>query len=186
MDRGGYHGLVDMLLRGNAPIDVRDQNGGTALHLASSNGHRNVVELLIAHNANIEAADYYGKRALHLASAKGHMEVLETLLRHNADVMARDNYGRTPLDMAERNDRVEVWKILRAQKSNSLQPGINPRRRTSSFGSFLSEAFPRPPNVFGFGTQKDKSGTGSHQGVEVKVRDNTKRTSETGKQDGQF
>ena len=70
--------IEDVLDRG-ADIEARNDNGLTALMLASWEGQVAAVELLLDRGADIDARDRYGDTALIWASRKGHDEVAAVL-----------------------------------------------------------------------------------------------------------
>ena len=55
------HYLVDLLLRRDADVNARDQQGRTPLHLAAGTGVVDVAKMLVHHCADIEAVDNFGK-----------------------------------------------------------------------------------------------------------------------------
>jgi ankyrin repeat protein len=67
-------------------INNKDNNGYTALMIASENGHKEVVELLLNKGANINYKNDDGYTALMLASAKGHKNIVELLLNKGAHI----------------------------------------------------------------------------------------------------
>ncbi|KAJ7849626.1 hypothetical protein B0H14DRAFT_865240 [Mycena olivaceomarginata] len=48
-----------LLIQHNISVDFVDNDGWTALHLASRNGHLNIVRLLIEHNAPVDLVERY-------------------------------------------------------------------------------------------------------------------------------
>jgi|GEM_PF-2242482 ankyrin repeat protein len=98
---------VDMLLRANPGIDVniRDNNGRTALMLAAVGGHREVVDrLLQVRGIDVNMPTRIGETALMQAAERGHGEVVDRLLLvPGIDVDVRNNQGQTALDLARAN-----------------------------------------------------------------------------------
>lgn len=47
----GHSGVARILLKHHARIDVFDESGRTALHLAAANGHLQLTHLLLQHKA---------------------------------------------------------------------------------------------------------------------------------------
>ena len=67
------------MLTEGADITIADNNGRTALHLASINGHLDIVRLLLTEGADITIADNDGWTALHYASDRGHLDIANCL-----------------------------------------------------------------------------------------------------------
>ena len=95
-------------------MNVKDDDGRTALYKASWNGHTEMVARLLAAGADVEAKDNDGFTALIRASGKGHTEIVEMLLNAGADVNAKTNDDTTALFMASYNGHIEtVAKLLK-------------------------------------------------------------------------
>jgi len=73
-----------LLLAKKADVNVRNNNGQTALMLAATDGYREVVKLLLAKKALVNARDKNGRTALMFASQGGHRQVKKLLLRAGA------------------------------------------------------------------------------------------------------
>ena len=80
---------VKRLLDAGAAVNARDNEGETALMLASGGGHREVVELLLAKEAEVNAKGTGGETALMGASFNGHREIVELFLAKRAEVNAK-------------------------------------------------------------------------------------------------
>lgn len=90
-------------------IDETDENGGTALSLATLVGKIKTARFLIEKGADVDHRNNDGNRALHGAAFLGQRDAVELLLDSGADVNARNNNGETPLDTsaAEWNDEIQ-------------------------------------------------------------------------------
>lgn len=78
-------------IRRGAEIEARDDEGQTALHVASQFGQVGVFGLLIEQGAEIEARENRGHTALHVASEYGKIEITRSLIERGADIEARDD-----------------------------------------------------------------------------------------------
>ncbi|KAK3493505.1 heterokaryon incompatibility protein-domain-containing protein [Neurospora crassa] len=103
-----YKGIaVVELLLGSGKVDVNLQNdrGETALHLAASKGHEDVVKLLLdSGKVDANKQDENGQTALHRAAKRyGHEVVFKLLLDSGkADIDILDGQGRTALNIVRR------------------------------------------------------------------------------------
>lgn len=91
--------LRDLLAQPAANLQISDQAGYTALHLAAWNGHVEAVAELLAQGADIAARTKRNETALQLAVAYAHNAAAEILLDHGAtpDVFIAAMLGRTDL-----------------------------------------------------------------------------------------
>lgn len=77
----GECGLVSLLIRARAPIDVVDASGYLPIHMAAQGGHTLTVLLLCAHSSPTEPfpVDSGGRTALHWAAIKNHVDMIVAL-----------------------------------------------------------------------------------------------------------
>ncbi|XP_060130945.1 ankyrin-3 isoform X12 [Zootoca vivipara] len=116
-------------LKSGVDINICNQNGLNALHLASKEGHVEVVSELIQRGANVDAATKKGNTALHIASLAGQTEVVKVLVTSGANVNAQSQNGFTPLYMAAQENHLEVVKFLLdngASQSLATEDGFTP------------------------------------------------------------
>ena len=109
--------LLDMLTSGdveNVDIDSKDNDGCTALMIASENGHVGAMELLISKGSDINTkADHgCGLTALMLASENGHINAIELLISKGSDINIMSNCGLTALMFASKNGHVNAMELL--------------------------------------------------------------------------
>ena len=74
-------------------IDMQDNEGQTALHVAVQTGQGAIVKLLLLSKADLEVRDKGGRTALHLAVLMGEEGILELLLDGKADIGAKIGCG---------------------------------------------------------------------------------------------
>ena len=94
--------ILDLLLAHGGDIDMPDQSGETALHIAASGrwSGLDVADILIAKGADVNALDKFGRTPLHIAAHADNIDVVRSLLAHGANAQAKDTSGKTPLDGA--------------------------------------------------------------------------------------
>ncbi|XP_059518624.1 ankyrin-3 isoform X9 [Myotis daubentonii] len=116
-------------IKNGVDINICNQNGLNALHLASKEGHVEVVSELLKREANVDAATKKGNTALHIASLAGQAEVVKVLVTNGANVNAQSQNGFTPLYMAAQENHLEVVKFLLdngASQSLATEDGFTP------------------------------------------------------------
>lgn len=91
---------IEQLLQQNPSLDIniKDEDGYTALIHASVFGYKEVVHFLLDKGAELDAQDsHYGYTALMHASWQGHSEIVKLLLNKGADIHAKNSNGFTVL-----------------------------------------------------------------------------------------
>ena len=129
--RLGHLGVVKLLLRRGADIDVLDKAGRSAAELASENGQAEVAKFISEYKANANTrnklrstslesiefgADDDGRDeandSLHAAAEEGKIDRVKSLLEQGADINARNASNETPLEKAAAEGNVDVVRLL--------------------------------------------------------------------------
>lgn len=97
------------LLEYKANMDLRDEDGKTALMKAIPDGNADVPKLLIDAGANVNIADRNGRTALMYAT---NATIAEHLITHAANIDAQDTHGDTALMRASRIGLVHIIELL--------------------------------------------------------------------------
>lgn len=123
--RAGATENMRLLLDNGAEVDVKDNDGDTALLVSAGAGPytpvgvvntNGPVKLLLKRKANIRATNKDGDTALMLAASYGGYEdaaTVKLLLDRGAEIGARNKHGQTALDLALKNHRSETVPLLR-------------------------------------------------------------------------
>jgi len=90
--------IVDLLLKMEADINVRNANKQTPLILACKEENMIVIQYLLGLHANVDIADQKGRTALHYAAWTGNSRVVKMLIRAGPRVIQRDRDGHYPRD----------------------------------------------------------------------------------------
>ena len=112
---------VKELLETDININIKDDDGYTALTHAVYGGYLKCVKLLIKKGANVNIKDNNGYTALMEATTHGYIEIVKFLLENDADPNIRDNKGYTALMVAADTVNPEIVKIL---LENGSDPNI--------------------------------------------------------------
>lgn len=83
--RGGYIGIMSLLLSRGARIDAKDTCGRTALHYAADAGHLDAAGMLLSVGANPFLVDSDGCNSLHIAASKGREDIVRVLMERGMD-----------------------------------------------------------------------------------------------------
>jgi ankyrin repeat protein len=94
---------VDQVLRkGEAAWDVRDENGQTVAHVSAFHNHRNALDYYFAHDYRLlSAVDFLGNTLAHAAANGGALSVINFLFYLRWDILELpNNAGDRPLHLA--------------------------------------------------------------------------------------
>jgi ankyrin repeat protein len=91
--------LVELLITNGAAVNLRNDEGRTALMYTARNGDTPVVNALLRSGASVNIADNGGETAIMRAAATScSEETVRALVSAGADLNARDHKGRNALD----------------------------------------------------------------------------------------
>lgn len=110
---------VNALLKLNADVEFRDEQGLTALHHAVLGGYSDIVEVMLERGADINARTAEMGSPLCLASLRGDLRILQVLLDARAEVDLSDGALGTALHCACFNGNLGVARAL-VEKGASL------------------------------------------------------------------
>lgn len=109
----GHQKLVVFLLdKDPLLLNMKTQEGLSAINIAAWRGDKRMVELLLAQGAEIDDRTKWGEVPLHHAVTFGHAEVCEVLLKAGADPFSEDKLQRTPYSVAMQKGTSKVKKIF--------------------------------------------------------------------------
>lgn len=89
-----------------------DDQGLTALHIASMYNVPKIVEYLVAMGGDCNVSDCDGRTPVHYAALKGHQNALLLLLHNDANINVLDNSLNTPLHLCSNNGHENCVKAL--------------------------------------------------------------------------
>ncbi|MDQ2919482.1 MAG: ankyrin repeat domain-containing protein [Verrucomicrobiota bacterium] len=93
-------------------VNARDENGRTALWLATARDERATVQHLLDQGADVDRVDSNGITPLMMAADRGDLDLLETFLAHKPDRDFLDSKGHSALHHAIMAGRSEALALL--------------------------------------------------------------------------
>jgi ankyrin repeat protein len=110
-----------MILSKGCNVDIRGNEGNTALIFAARYGRNEICELLITKGCNLDLKNYDDETALMWAAKKGHKEICELLIKAGCKVDTRNDKSQNALDLATKDTK----PIISAATKNVLSRGIH-------------------------------------------------------------
>lgn len=132
--RGGSEVVAWLLSRG-ARLDLANDYGSPALHIAASIGDAKSLELLVSAGADVNQTNAFtGETPLLSATALGHAGAIQFLLRNGADVRAVDDFGLSALHLATASSSTCLRLLLEwgAPPDARSRDGLTPLLRVLS------------------------------------------------------
>ena len=110
--KNGFIVAAQYIIKVLRDVNIKDENGNTALHLASFCGHRQIVKMLLDAGADVNYSEVDGYTALHYASYSGHRQIVKMLLDAGVDINIKDKKGRTALYWALHKNKKDLVNLL--------------------------------------------------------------------------
>ncbi|XP_022743549.1 serine/threonine-protein phosphatase 6 regulatory ankyrin repeat subunit B-like [Durio zibethinus] len=109
--------LVALLRKGRRePLDCRDKEGRTPLHLAAAKGNIECAKLLVESGMDKNAKSNDGRTALYRAVVNGNRQMVKMLIEMDADPTIPDDRGRSAFDVARDKGHEEMVEIMERGK----------------------------------------------------------------------
>ncbi|EFA10985.1 tyrosine-protein kinase Shark [Tribolium castaneum] len=131
----GNYKVVSEVLKTGYRHEAKNQNGQTAVHLASMNGKDDILRKLIDYGASVNLRDTAGYTPLHYACQNNFPSTVRLLVQvANANIQSRNTEtGAVPLHEAASRGHKDVVKALL-----SLNAPVNPRDKDNQLPSHLA------------------------------------------------
>ncbi len=71
--------------RKGAPLNEKNKDTLTPLHIAADKSHYDIMDILLKHGAKVNALDASGETALHRCAREGNVQACRVLLSFGAD-----------------------------------------------------------------------------------------------------
>jgi ankyrin len=104
--------LLEKMTKSKIGIDVKNNLGQTALHIAARHGRDGFMRQLLFLGANVAAKDNVGLTALHFSSTAKLETTAQLLLENGADIEAKTTAGKTALHCAAMWGNKAVAQLL--------------------------------------------------------------------------
>lgn len=156
------HGLdvVDRLL---VLEDVDEEDGYTALHLASLQGHINMVELLLQKRADVDFPTDDGDTALMWAAHRGNAQMCKVLLRFGAESSLKNRNCQTAAQQAQAAKHQRLFELLE-NHAVDVQLGLK-RRAVSAQKAAAARRAGNAATIAGASNSSEQA-HGPHQGAD--------------------
>ena len=102
-----------LILSTSININAVDNDGNTALHLATINGHSDAIHFLLHSGANDTILNRDKDAPLHIATRANNIQVVEAFLEHpTVDIVIAGKRKRTPMHIVSELDHVETLQVF--------------------------------------------------------------------------
>jgi len=134
---GNIESVTEMLARGIA-IDVQDERGNTALHLAALQGNSQLLHILLDAGMLLkDVKNHAGFTLAHCAAcSENGIFCLQLLLERGVDIEARNISGLTPLACAAFRGRIDAVRYLLSKKADITAQAVDRAFRRENFEIF--------------------------------------------------
>ena len=105
--------LCKALIEAGAPVDAKNSEGQTGLHIAAIHGDETITRILFLSRANASISDNEDRQPIHLAAERGHTGVVEFLVdKFKVSVYERTRDGSTLMHIAAINGHPDTAMLL--------------------------------------------------------------------------
>ncbi|CAF2384298.1 unnamed protein product [Rotaria sp. Silwood2] len=111
--------LKDDLIK-NTILNLQDNEGCSALHLACMNGNEIIVKFLCKQGANVKLLDNESRSVIHWITVCGHLHLFDILIKYKAPIHTPDIHGVFPIHCASQLCGVSVNKDLKIDSEKGL------------------------------------------------------------------
>ena len=123
-----------LLLDRGANPDIQDNDGDTALIIASSRGYRKIVKLLLENGSNVDIINNKGYTALSLASSREYEDIVELLERHIMSTKLQKAYHKLAATHIRSLDNDSLKKVAEYLSKMPYNPEVAKRIKEKQYG----------------------------------------------------
>jgi len=124
----GQLGVIDVIVNAKANLDLQDNRGFTAVHVAVEHNRLEALKRLLQNGAGRDHLTGAGDAAIHLAVQRDRPTLVQCLMTHDANVNSRGRGGRTALHLVAEMGSMRCATVL----LESAMPGSSTARRDST------------------------------------------------------
>ena len=137
-----FYNAVKLLVEADVDLNYQDEQGETALHVASRFGHSECAKLLLDGTAEQKASteipeQTFGWTPLFIACVDGQLEVVELLIKAGAELGSTDYSGWTAREHASLRGHMAIARLI--AKHSPMDHHANGARPPSPIGSSLTD-----------------------------------------------
>ena len=111
-EKGNLEVIKKLLVNNISDINLRDNNGKTALSIAAEKGYPDMVKYLIEKGADVSTQNKYGTTPLHYASYYNYIGIVRLLLESDARLNLHSDFTATAISFAATRGNTEIVKML--------------------------------------------------------------------------
>ena len=109
----GHLGIVEILLKLNIDVSLKQDDGLNACHIAAKEGHLQILQMLLNNNQSfLDETGFYNSTPLYLAAWRGHLDVVKYLLTMGANVRTKVKDGGTAYHKASYEGYLGIVEAL--------------------------------------------------------------------------
>lgn len=108
----GASEVMQVLIRWNADIDVRDITSSSALHHSVASGSADSAHILLVHEPNVQMQNIHGESPLHIVARRQRDDLVRALLQSGSSRTLRNKHGLTPLHIAMSLETSDPRKLV--------------------------------------------------------------------------
>lgn len=116
--QGDIDKVKELLAKNKKLLDIRNDKGGTPLHVATKLGKLEIAKFLVAEGADVNALNDKKRNPLHVAATHNQAELTRFLAASGTELDARSDILSVPLHDAVVTGNVEIVKILVEKGAN--------------------------------------------------------------------
>jgi len=117
--KANKNSLKILLKQQNININLRDNEGWSALTWATYRGKKDIIKLLLNNGANINNKNNIKNTPLMFAVYRNYKDIVKLLLNYGADIYQKNKYGSDVFILAKRNNNNEILILLESAKDNN-------------------------------------------------------------------